>query len=97
MGRRSHGHLHEVIAALPGAIRSFWPINELQRHTNKYPRGDVRAVNTADESMKEVKKTTLDDGYRQELLQRLVQRHHDESSAISIRPELIGRPGWWRG
>ena len=39
----------------------FLAVNELQRHTTRYPRGDVRAVNTADESVEDVKKTTLDD------------------------------------
>jgi zinc protease len=36
-------------------------MNELQRHSNKYPRGDVRATNSADESIEDIKKTTLDD------------------------------------
>ncbi len=53
-------------AALAGIENSrrdpqFLAMNELQRHSNKYPRGDVRAVTTADESIEDVKKVTLDD------------------------------------
>jgi zinc protease len=39
----------------------FLAPNELRRHMSRYPRGDVRAVNTADESMEDIKKTTLED------------------------------------
>ena len=39
----------------------FVAMNELQRHVNPYPRGDVRATPTADESIEDVKKVTLDD------------------------------------
>ena len=39
----------------------FLAMNEMRRHTAKYPRGDVRATNTADENIEDVKKTTLDD------------------------------------
>ncbi len=53
-------------AALAGIENSrrdpqFIAMNELQRHTTKYPRGDVRAVNTAEESIEDVKKVTLQD------------------------------------
>jgi zinc protease len=52
-----------AISAVENSRREpqFLAINELRRHTNKYPRGDVRATNTADESLEDIKKTTLED------------------------------------
>jgi zinc protease len=38
----------------------FLAMNELQRHLQPYPKGDVRAVETADEKIEELKAVTLD-------------------------------------
>ncbi len=53
-------------AALAGVENSrrdpqFLAMNELRRHSGKYPRGDVRATNTADENIEDIRKTSLDD------------------------------------
>jgi zinc protease len=39
----------------------FVAFNQLRRHLNPYPRGDVRAIDTPDEEADEVRKTTLAD------------------------------------
>ena len=61
--------------------------NYYQRHMNPYPKGDVRYVETFEESRRGYKATSLEDG--EEVLRRFLrrlQRRSSPSSATSTRP-----------